>query len=213
MIKKILLGLVVVLLALAGFIASRPSTFTVQRTATMKAAPKYVFPFVNSLYRWADWSPWNDLDPDMKRTYEGPILGVGAVYAWSGNDKVGSGRLTLEESTPHEFIRIKLEFIKPFASTNTTTFTIKPIAEGASVTWAMEGHNDFMGKAASLFMDMDQLIGKDFEKGLVGLRQQAEAEDAEEAEEETLDLAVRKAMAEAETAAAPSPVASPTPQQ
>jgi hypothetical protein len=213
MIKKILLGLVVALLALAGFIASRPSTFTVQRTATMKAAPEYVFPFVNSLYRWADWSPWNDLDPDMKRTYDGPVLGVGAVYAWSGNDKVGSGRMTLEESKPNEFIRIKLEFIKPFASTNTTTFTIKPVAEGASVTWAMEGHNDFMGKAASLFMDMDQMIGKDFEKGLGGLRQQAEAEAAEEAEEETLDLAVRKTMAEAETAAAPSPVAPPTPQQ
>jgi hypothetical protein len=194
MIKKILLGLVVALLALVGFIASRPSTFTVQRSLTMKSEPEYIFPFVNSFYRWADWSPWNDLDPAMKRTYEGPILGVGAVYAWSGNDKVGEGRMTLEESRKDEFVRVKLEFIKPFASTNTTTFTIKPVPEGSVVTWTMEGHNTFAGKAASLVMNMDAMIGKDFEKGLAKLRELAEAESAEEHEEDTLDNAVRKAM-------------------
>ncbi len=203
MIKKILLGLVAALLALVGFIASRPSAFTVQRTLTMKSEPEYVFFFVNSLYRWSDWSPWNDLDPAMKRTYEGPVLGKGSVYTWSGNDKVGAGRMTIEESRKDEFVRIKLEFIKPFASTNTTTFTIKPVPEGSVVTWAMEGHNDFAGKAASLFMDMDAMIGKDFEKGLAKLRELAEAESAEEREEETLDNAVRKAMAEAEKAPTP----------
>jgi hypothetical protein len=204
MLKKILLGLVVVLLALVGFIASRPSTFTVQRTLTMKSKPEYVFPFVNSLYRWSDWSPWNYLDPAMKRTYEGPVLGVGAVYSWSGNDKVGAGRMTLEESRKDELVRIKLEFLRPFASTNTTTVTIKPVGPQSEVTWAMEGHLDFMGKAASLFMDMDKQVGPDFEKGLAALRVLAEAEDAEEEEEERLDNAVRKAMAGAE-AAAPSP--------
>jgi hypothetical protein len=203
MIKKILLGLVVALLALVGFIASRPSTFTVQRSITMKSKPEYVFPFVNSFYRWADWSPWNDLDPAMKRTYDGPVLGVGAVYAWSGNDKVGEGRMTLEESRKDEFVRVKLEFIKPFTSTHTTTFTLKPAPEGVAVTWAMEGHHDFMGKAASLFMDMDAMIGKDFDQGLAKLRELGEAEAAEEYEEETLDNAVRKALAEAE--AAPTP--------
>lgn len=213
MIKKILLGLVVALLALVGFIASRPSTFTVQRSITMKSEPEYIFPFVNSLYRWADWSPWNDLDPAMKRTYEGPVLGVGSVYAWSGNDKVGEGRMTLEESRKDELVRIKLEFIKPFASTNTTTVTIKPLAERSSVvTWTMEGHNGFAGKAASLFMNMDAMIGKDFEKGLAKLRDLAEAESDEEHEEEVLDNAVRKAMAETEKAPAPAE-GSPAPSQ
>src|SRR5262245_6199992 len=127
MIKKILLVLVVALLALTAFIASRPATFTVQRSVTMKAAPEYIFPFVNSFYRWADWSPWNDLDPDMKRTYEGPVLGVGSVYAWAGNKEVGEGRMTLEESRKDELVRVKLEFIRPFRATHTTTLTIKPV--------------------------------------------------------------------------------------
>ncbi len=209
MIKKILLGLAVALLVLAGFIASRPSTFIVQRTVTMKAAPEYVFPFVNSFYRWADWSPWNDLDPDMKRTYEGPVLGVGSVYAWAGNDKVGEGRMTLEESRKDELVRIKLEFLKPFPSTHTTTIAITPVAEGASVTWKMEGRHGFMGKAASLFMDMDAMVGKDFEAGLARLRMLSEAEAQEEAEEAAADEAVRKAMAETSPAATPSPSGQP----
>jgi hypothetical protein len=198
MIKKILLGLAVALLALVGFIASRPSAFTVQRSLTMKAKPEYIFPFVNSFYRWADWSPWTDLDPEMKRTYEGPVVGVGSVYAWSGNDKVGEGRMTLEESRKNELIRIKLEFTRPFASTSTTTLTLKPASEGSEVTWTMEGHRDFMGKAASLFLDMDAMLGKDFEAGLAKLRIESESKHAEKEEQKTLDDAVRKAMAEVE---------------
>jgi len=209
MIKKLLLGLVVVLLALVGLIASRPSTFTVQRTLTMKAAPEYVFPFVNSFYRWADWSPWNDLDPNMKRTYEGPVLGVGSVYAWAGNDRVGEGRMTLEESRKDELVRIKLEFLRPYPSVNTTTLTITPVAGGSSVTWAMEGHSDFMGKAASLFMDMDAMVGPDFEAGLARLRMLSEAEAQEEEEEAIADAAVRKAMAEANVPVAPAPTGQP----
>jgi hypothetical protein len=210
MIKKILLGLAVALLALTGFIASRPSAFIVQRSLTMKAAPEYVFPFVNSFYRWADWSPWNDLDPDMKRTYEGPVLGVGSVYAWAGNKEVGEGRMTLEESRKDEFVRIKLEFIRPFPATHTTTLTIKPVPEGASVTWTMEGQHSFMGKAASLFMDMDAMVGKDFEAGLARLRILSEAEAQEEDEEAVADEAVRKAMAEMDPAVTSAPSKQPT---
>jgi Polyketide cyclase / dehydrase and lipid transport len=198
MIKKILLGLVVALLALVGFIASRPSAFTVQRSLAMKAKPEYIFPFVNSFYRWTDWSPWNFLDPEMKRTYEGPVVGVGSVYAWSGNDKVGEGRMTLEESRKNELVRIKLELTRPFASTSTTTLTIKPASEGSEVTWALEGHRDFMGKTASLFVDMDAMIGKDFEAGLATLRLESEARQEGKEEQKRLDDAVRKAMAEVE---------------
>jgi polyketide cyclase/dehydrase/lipid transport protein len=206
MIKKILLGLAVALLALTGFIASRPAAFTVQRSVTMKAAPEYIFPFVNSFYRWADWSPWNDLDPGMKRTYEGPVLGVGSVYAWAGNEKVGEGRMTLEESRKDELVRVKLEFIKPFPATHTTTLTIEPVPEGAVVTWTLEGQRGFMGKAASLFMDMDARMGKDFEAGLARLRMLSEAEDQEEDEEAVADEAVRKALVEMgpEATSAPS---------
>lgn len=210
MIKKILLGLAVALLALTGFIASRPSTFIVQRSLTMKAAPEYVFPFVNSFYRWADWSPWNDLDPNMKRTYEGPVLGVGSVYTWAGNEKVGEGRMTLEESRKDELVRIKLEFIKPFRATHTTTLTLKPVPEGASVTWTMEGHHGFLGKAASLFMDMDAMVGKDFEAGLARLRILSEAEAQEEVEEAVADEAVRKAMAEMDPQVTSAPSMQPT---
>jgi hypothetical protein len=216
MIKKILLGLAVALLVLVAVIASRPSTFSVQRTLTMKAAPEYVFPFVNSFYRWADWSPWNDRDPNMKRTYEGPVLGVGSVYAWAGNDTVGEGRMTLEESRKDEFVRIKLEFFKPFPSVNTTTMTITPVAGGSSVTWKMEGTYDFMGKAASLFMNMDAMVGPDFEAGLARLRMLSEAEAQEEEEEAIADEAVRKAMAESNAPLAPAPTgqaAPPPPRQ
>lgn len=215
MIKKILLGLVVALLALVGFIASRPSAFTVQRTLTMKSKPEYVFPFVNSLYRWADWSPWNHLDPAMRRTYEGPVLGVGSLYTWSGNDQVGEGRMTIEESRKDELVRVKLEFIRPFPSTATSTVSIKPVSEGVSVTWAMEGRHGFLGKAAALFMDMDAMLGKDFEAGLANLRVVAEAEHAEEEEEETLDDAVRKAMATVETSPGyhAGPIPEPAPKE
>lgn len=196
MIKKILLGLAVALLALAGFIASRPSAFSVQRTVTMKSPPKYIFPNLNSFFRWAEWSPWNDLDPAMKRIYEGPVVGVGSVYAWAGNEKAGEGRMTLEESRKDEFVRVKLELFKPFSATHTTTLTLKPISEGTAVTWALEGHHGFMGKAASLVMDMEAMVGKDFEAGLDRLRMMAEARTVDKAREAAADEAVRKALAE-----------------
>lgn len=210
MIKKLLLGLAAVLLVLVGVIASRPAAFSVKRTVTMRAAPEYIFPFINSFYRWADWSPWNDLDPHMKRTYEGPVLGVGSAYAWAGNDKVGEGRMTLEESRKDELVRIKLEFLKPYPAVNTTTLSITPGTDGtSSVTWLMEGRYDFMGKAASLFMNMDAVVGKDFEAGLARLRMLAEAEAQEEEEEAVADEAVRQYMATQDGSLAPKPAEQP----
>jgi hypothetical protein len=200
MLKKILLGLAVVLVALCGFVATRPSSFTVQRTATLKASPDVAFALVNDFHHWSQWSPWDKLDPNQKRTFEGTATGVGSLYSWSGNDQVGEGRMTIEESKANELVRIKLEFLKPWQSTNSTAFTFSPAAEGVSVTWKMEGHNDFMGKAMSLFMDMDGMVGKDFENGLANMGKAAEAETQKRAEA----LAAEKAAAEkAAQAAAP----------
>jgi hypothetical protein len=207
MLKKILLGLAVVLVAFCGFIATRPSTFVVQRTATLKAPPDIAFAVVNDFHRWAEWSPWDKLDPQQKTTFEGAASGTGAKYGWSGNDQVGEGRMTIEESKPNELVRIKLEFIRPFASTNTTSFLFAPAPEGVSVTWKMEGNNDFMGKAFSVFMDMDAMLGKDFDKGLADLGKVAEAEVQKRAEAEAAKLAAEKAAAEAAAATGATPAA------
>lgn len=217
MLKKILLGVVGVLVALCGVIAMQPSTYSVQRSATFKAAPDITFALVNDFHNWGGWSPWDKLDPNQKTTFEGAATGVGAKYGWSGNDQVGEGRMTIEESKVNELVRIKLEFIRPFASTSPTTFTFAPAAEGVTVTWKMDGTNDFMGKAFSLFVNMDAMLGKDFDNGLAAMGKIAEAETKKRAEAEAAKLAAEKAAAEAAANAAapvegqPAPVAVPTP--
>lgn len=204
MLKKLLFGIVAILVALCGVIATRPASYTVQRTATLKASPDVAFALVNDFRRWGEWSPWDKLDPNQKRTFEGADMGTGAHYGWSGNDQVGEGRMTIEESKANELVRIKLEFLKPFASTNATSFLFSPAADGVSVTWKMEGHNDFMGKAMSLFVDMDGMLGKDFEAGLANMGKAAEAETQKRAEAEAAKLAAEKAAAEAAAATAPA---------
>ena len=197
MLKKILLGLVVVLVALCGFIATRPSTFVVQRTATLKVSPDIAFAAVNDFHRWAEWSPWDKMDPQQKTTFEGAASGTGAKYGWSGNDQVGEGRMTIEESRANELVRIKLEFIRPFPSTSPTTFTFSPAAEGVTVTWKMDATNDFMGKAFCLFVNMDVMVGKDFDKGLADLAKVAEADAQKLAQAEAAKRAAEEAAAAA----------------
>lgn len=208
MFKKILLGLVAVVVALVGFIATRPSTFSVQRTASLQASPDIAFALVNDFHQWGEWSPWDKLDPSMKRTYEGAASGTGAKYSWIGNDQVGEGQMTIEESKPSELIRIKLEFVKPWPGTSSTLFTFKPEGEAVSVTWKMEGNNDFVGKAFSAFMDMDEMIGKDFEKGLASMKTLAEAEATRRkvAEQKAMAEKAEAEKAEAEAAAAAAAV-------
>jgi len=110
----------------------------------------------------------------MKKTFEGPATGVGSMYAWTGNDKVGEGKMTIQKSDPPSQVLIRLEFVKPFAATNTAPFTFAPAPPGSKVTWAMDGENNFVAKAFSMFMDMDKMIGGDFEKGLAELKTIAE---------------------------------------
>lgn len=167
--KKIGIGLLVLFIGLLAFIATRPDTFRLERSAEISAPPEVVYGLINDFHHWGEWSPWDKLDPNLKRTFEGPAEGPGAVYSWVGNDDVGEGRMTIEDSAPSERVAIKLEFIKPFAATNQTVFTLVPAAGGTRVTWSMEGKNNFMSKAFSVFVDMDSMVGKDFEKGLASL--------------------------------------------
>lgn len=175
MIQKVLLVLAVIVVIFVIVAALQPADYRVTRSASIAAPPGAVFTQVNDLHRWEAWSPWEKLDPAMKRVHEGPPAGTGAVYAWAGNNKAGEGRMTITESRPNEYIRMNLEFIKPFASRCTTEFTFKPESDQTAVTWTMTGQKNFISKAICLFMSMDKLIGGDFEKGLTNLKSLSES--------------------------------------
>ena len=175
MIKKIALGFAALVVVLVVVIALQPSEFRVERTQTIEAPAPVVFAQINDFRNWEAWSPWAQLDESMEVTYEGAESGEGAIYTWQGNDDVGQGRMTILESTPPEEVVIKLEFIKPFESTNTTRFVLKPVGEATEVSWIMAGDNNFMSKAFGLFFDMDAAIGADFEKGLAAMNTAAQA--------------------------------------
>lgn len=181
MLKKVAIGAVVLILGLVALVATRPATFAVERSQTIAAPPETVFALVDDFHTWDQWSPWEDLDPDMEKTFSGAESGQGAVYSWVGNDDVGTGKMTITESDPLETIVIDLEFIEPFPSSSVTTFQFAPDGDGTKVTWTMTGENDFVGKAFSLAYDMDEMIGGDFEKGLGQLDAAARAAPAPDA--------------------------------
>lgn len=172
--KIILIAIPVVIVGFIIVVALQPVDFRVTRTTTVSAPPSAVFAQVNDLQKWNNWSPWAKLDPAAKNTFEGPAAGEGAIFAWAGNNEVGEGRMTITESHPDELVRMKLEFIKPFESTSTTEFTFKPEGEQTAVTWTMEGKNNFIGKAISLFMDCDKMIGGQFEQGFANMKEVVE---------------------------------------
>ncbi|MBE0542104.1 MAG: SRPBCC family protein [Verrucomicrobia bacterium] len=176
MLKKILLGLAVVIIVFLIVVALQPSEYRVTRSVTIAASPEAVFPHVNELKKWAAWNPWEKIDPNMKLTYEGPEAGVGASYSWVGNNEVGEGRMSITDSRPNESVKFKLEFFKPMAGVSDADFTFKPLGNQTEVTWAMSGRNNFIAKALCLFMNMDKMIGGQFEKGLADLKAVAETE-------------------------------------
>ena len=176
MLVKILAGLAVLVAGLAVVIALQPSTYRVTRSTTVAAAPEIVFGQVNDFRNWNNWSPWAKLDPAIRETHEGAPSGKGAVYRWTGDDKVGQGNMTILESVPAARVRIRLEFIKPFASVADTLFEFAPAGAGTTVTWTMSGDSGFLSKAFCLFKGgMDKAIGPDFERGLASLKGVAEA--------------------------------------
>lgn len=170
MIKKIALSGATVVILFLVIVALQPSEFRVARTATMAAAPAAVFEQVNDFHNWQAWSPWAKLDPAMKQNHEGAPAGTGAIYSWSGNDEVGQGRMTLTESRPYESVRIKLEFEKPFVATNTTEFSFNQEGDRTTVTWSMAGKNNFVAKAFNLIMNMDKVVGEQFDQGLANMK-------------------------------------------
>jgi hypothetical protein len=209
MLKKVFLALAVALVGFGAVVASRPSNFRVERSITIAAPVDLPFGIVNDFHKWHFWSPWEALDPNMKKTFDGPFAGPGAIYAWSGNEAAGEGKMTILESKPYESIHIELEFLKPWPGKSLTLVTYQPVPEGIQMTWAMEGQNDFMGKAMSMFVDMDSMLGKDFEKGLATIKTLTEQEAKNRLERE----ARLKAKAEAEAAAKAAqaaPAAAPT---
>jgi hypothetical protein len=173
-VKKILLGLLAVIVVFLIVVALQSSEYKVSRSATMNAQPGAPFDQVNDFKNWKNWSPFLKLDPNMEIKIDGADSGVGAKYAWKGNDNAGEGNMEITESKPNELIRIKLEFTKPHANVCPTEFTFVPEGDNTKVTWTMSGQKNFLMKAVCLFMNMDKEIGPHFEEGLANMKKVVE---------------------------------------
>ena len=152
MLKAILILVVVLVIALLIFAATKPDSFQVQRTASIKAPPEKIFPLIDDFQNWGSWSPYEKTDPAMKRTHSGPASGKGAVYEWDGDKNVGKGRMEITESSPTSKIVIQLDFFKPFEAHNVAEFTLEPQGDSTKVTWAMHGPAPFISKLMQVFI-------------------------------------------------------------
>jgi len=171
MLKWTLAAVAAIVVVFLVVVAMQPDDFKIERSATMRAPAPAAFAQVNDFQNWRAWSPWEKVDPALKRTYDGPKAGTGAVYAWQGNKDVGEGRMTITDSRPGELVRIKLEFFKPFPATNTAEFRFNPSGpDSTAVTWSMTGQNNFLSKAICLFVSMDKMVGGMFEQGLTQMK-------------------------------------------
>jgi hypothetical protein len=177
MIKKIAIAVVVLLLvgigAVLAFAATKPDIFRLQRSASINAPPDKIFPIISDFRNWGLWSPWEKMDPELKRTFSGAPSGKGAVYAWEGS-KAGQGRMEITEASPPSKVALNLDFVRPFEAHNVVEFTLEPVGSATNVTWTMQGQQPFMAKVISVVVDMDKMVGKDFEKGLAALKAAAE---------------------------------------
>jgi uncharacterized protein YndB with AHSA1/START domain len=193
MFKNLLIGIAVVIALLAAVVAMQPSTFAIERSVQIAAPADVIYAHIESPQAMDEWSPWVAMDPKMTITHEGPASGVGAAESWEGPE-MGTGRLEVTAAKPNEEVELRLEFKKPMEATNRALFTLTPAGDGTLVAWRMEGTNNFFGKAASLVMDMDEMVGGTFDKGLASLKTLAEGEAKE-----------REAAAAAAAAAATAP--------
>lgn len=170
-----IIAVIAVILAIAIavvliFAATKPDTFSIRREITVQAPAEKVFALINDFHQWIAWSPWEHKDPALKRTYSGADSGKGAVYGWEGDKNVGTGRMEIRESTAPSKIVIQLDFLKPFEAHNTAEFTMLPQGDGTQVTWLMHGPARFVTKLIQVVMNLDNMIGKDFEAGLANLK-------------------------------------------
>lgn len=173
MLIKILIALAIILAAIVLYAASRPDQFHVERSVSIKAPPEKIFPLINDLHAWNDWTPYNK-DPAMKKTFSGSNQGVGASYAWEGNKEVGKGDITITASTPPSKIVFDLHMIEPFEGRNVAAFTLSAAGDTTNVTWSLDDQQKLLVKIMGLFFNMDKMIGKDFEAGLSKLKTVAE---------------------------------------
>ncbi len=174
MLKTIAIVIVVLIAGVLIFAATKPDTFRIQRAASIKAPPENIFPLINDFRNWGAWSPWEKKDPAMKRHLGATASGKGAVYEWEGNKDVGQGRMEIAASVPPSKLSIKLDFVKPFEAYNMVEFTLEPNGDATNVTWAMQGHTPYFAKIIHVFINMDSMVGKDFEAGLASLKAIAE---------------------------------------
>ena len=176
MIVQIIIVLVVVVGLFLTFIATRPGNFCIQRSRQIPVPSSVVYAIINDLHQWNRWSPFEKLDPNMQKTFSGSPIGPGSSYAWNGNNRAGEGRLTIVESNPDEAVKMDLEFSRPFRCKNRVTFAIEPQGQQTKVSWIMEGTNNFVGKIFGLLMNMEKMVGPDFEAGLASLEIAATAD-------------------------------------
>ena len=178
MIRTIVIVVIAVLVVGVGAVlalaATKPDSFNVERTASIKAPPEKIFALINDLHGWRAWSPYESKDPEMKRSFSGAPSGKGAVYEWNGNKNVGKGRMEITEASAPSKIVIKLDFISPFEGHNMAEFTMEPKGDATNVKWGMYGPAPFISKVMQVFVDFDRMIGKDFEEGLGNLKALAE---------------------------------------
>ena len=174
MIKKIALVLVILVGVILAYAATKPDAMHVERSVTVNAEPDRVFPFINDFHNWAAWSPYERMAPGMRKTYSGAPDGKGAIYEWAGNSQVGKGRMEILDASRPSRVEIKLDFIEPFEGHNVAVFSIVPDGGATKVTWAMDGPSPYVAKLMGVFMDMDRMIGSDFENGLATIKTLAE---------------------------------------
>jgi uncharacterized protein YndB with AHSA1/START domain len=168
--KRIALAVAVLIGGVLIYASTRPDTLHVERTLTINAPAEKIYPLISDFHNWTAWSPYEKRDPALKRTYSGSPSGKGAVYEWEGNNDVGSGRMEITDTSAPSKIVIKLDFIKPFEGHNVAEFRMRPGGDTTTVTWAMQGPSPYVGKVIGVFMNMDRMIGSDFESGLANLK-------------------------------------------
>jgi uncharacterized protein YndB with AHSA1/START domain len=174
MFKKIAIIVAVLIAAVLVFAATRPDSFRVQRSASFKAPPEKLFALMNDFHQWEAWSPWEKVDPAIKRTYSGAASGKGAVYEWNGNNDIGQGRIEIIDSVPPSKIVLKIDFIKPFEGHNTIEFTLVKQGDITTVTQAMYGPSSYVHKLLGVFCSMDKMVGQKYEEGFANLKAIAE---------------------------------------
>jgi uncharacterized protein YndB with AHSA1/START domain len=177
MLKKLLIALVVVVVIFLGYVAAQPSDFKIAREIRINAPAEVIFPYVNNAKKLDEWNPWMKLDPNTQVTYTGPAEGKGSASHWVAGSQVGTGSATIIDSVPYSLVRTRLDYVKPFESTNTVEFNLKSEGNQTVVTWSNEGKNKFIGRImCTLFFNMDKMVGGMFEKGLADLKTLAESQ-------------------------------------